>query len=848
MVHLRRAASALLLGLLILLGLLTTGGASAQGETGAQRQSALVEVVVTLPQPPLARAIARDRQLAAAARGSHAVDIRAPASVSYLRTLASAQRSFERRLAVAVPGARVRWHYGVALNGVSVLVPRSQLARLRELPGATVWPTVTYRALGRATPLPAAAPTANRTPQLIGATSLWGADLSTAGQGMKIAILDDGIDQTHPFFSPQGFSYPPGFPKGNTAYTTPKVIVARAFPSPSTSWKYAARPFDPVYSEHATHVAGIAAGDHDTLASGPGGDVLVSGVAPQAYLGNYKVLSVPTANYGLDGNAPEIAKAIDQAVADGMNVINLSLGEVGIAPTRDIVVQALDNAAAAGVIPVVAAGNEGDSSGHGSVDSPATAPDAIAVAASSPGGDGSPADEIASFSSIGPTPVSLLLKPDVTAPGEDILSSIPHASWDSWDGTSMATPHVAGAVALLRQRHPLWTVEQVKSALESTGDPVHVPGTGTEVTTIREGGGRIDLVRADSPLIFTDPANLSWGLVRPGFVGTKALLVSDAGGGLDPWSVSVAVQSAPQGVTIAPSASTVVPGTQIGVTLTVSSGAAQGDATGFVVLQRGTDVRRVPWWLHVEIPRLGLDPHTTLTHAGLYRGDTAGKAARVSSYRYPDGPVAAGVPTGLGGPEQVFRFTLTKPVANFGAVVLTHDKGVRVSPRLVWAGDENRLVGTTGVPVTINPYAGLPVPYPVVAAVLPVPGTYDIVFDTPTGAKPGRFLFRFWINDTTPPAVKLLHTSVRIGEPIRFSVQDSGSGVDPQSIAAYRNGTQVPFAYSHGIVSLETTTLSPGKHRITLDVSDYQETKNMEDIGPVLPNTRAFQATVTVRP
>ena len=65
------------------------------------------------------------------------------------------------------------------------------------------------------------------------------------------------------------------------------------------------------------------------------------------------------------------------------------------------------------------------------------------------------------------------MKPDVTAPGVDILSSLPRNQWSNhdWSGTSMAAPHVAGAAALLKQRHPTWTVEQIKSALESTGDP-----------------------------------------------------------------------------------------------------------------------------------------------------------------------------------------------------------------------------------------------------------------------------------------------------------------------------------------------------------------------------------------
>src|SRR5205823_1349426 len=187
--------------------------------------------------------------------------------------------------------------------------------------------------------------------------------------------------QAHPYFSASGFSYPAGFPKGNPAYTTPKVIAARAFPSPSTHWRYAARPFDPLFSFHATHVAGIAAGDHGTPTA-PSGGSPISGVAPKAYLGNYKALTVPTSAYGLDGNSPEIAKAIDQAVADGMNVINLSIGEPEVAPRRDIVVRALDNAAAAGVVPVVAAGNDFGLGGSGSIGPPANAPAAITTAAS----------------------------------------------------------------------------------------------------------------------------------------------------------------------------------------------------------------------------------------------------------------------------------------------------------------------------------------------------------------------------------------------------------------------------------------------------------------------------------
>ena len=810
-----------------------TGGAGAS----APPTGPFTEVVVTLPQPSLADATLQDRSLAAATKSHHRLDLRTPAAVSYLRTLASAQRTLQTRLASTIPDSSVRWRYSVTLDGLAVVVPTSELSRLRAMSGITVWPSVTYHEM------------LDRTPKLIGAPTVWGPTLATAGQGIKIGIIDDGIDQTHVFFDPSSFQYPAGFPKGDTSYTTAKVIVARAFAPPGLTWKYASTPFDPVNSDHGTNVAGIAAGDNNTVATINGTKFHVSGIAPMAYLGNYKVLTIPTTNFGLDGNSPEIAAGIEQAVKDGMNVINLSLGEPEIQPARDIVVQALDAAAAAGVVPVVAAGNEFDSAGRGSIDSPGNAPAAITVAASTEGDDG-PADEIASFSSGGPTPVSLAMKPDVDAPGVDILSSLPNNQWSAhdWSGTSMASPHAAGAAAVLMQRHPTWTVEEIKSALELTGDPVHVPGTLNEVTSTREGGGRIDLPNADAPQIFTDPTGLSFGLVKPGSSTTRALAVSDAGGGPAPWTVSVQEQTGPSGATIAPSAPTVVPGTSVNLTLTVSASGVQGDATGFVLLTRGTTVRRVPFWFHVEVPKLGTEPFRTITKPGIYVGDTRGKKSLVSTYRFPEGTLGATIPLDLGGPEQVFHFTLKRPVANFGVVVLSHQKGTRVSPRLVVGGDENRLLGNTGLPVDLNPYSNDGKAEPVVGAILPTPGTYDFVFDTPTGARPGAYTFRLWVNDTTPPSVKLLTPAVTPGSLVRVGISDAGSGVDPSSLQVMVDGTLADFHYAGGVLTLSSTHLSRGTHRLTVSAADYQETKNMEDVlDGATPNTRTITTTFVVR-
>jgi subtilisin family serine protease len=841
---LRSSLLPLALALVAALALLADGGTAAPSPAAGK----LVEVVVTLPGASLATEIGRNRALASAAGRRHSVDVAAPAAGSYLRTLAAVQRAFGARLAVDVPTAHVHWRYGVALNGVSVVLPSSELARLRAMQGATVWPTVTYHDLRDASHAVTATTTArsNPGPTLIGATSLWGPGLATAGQGIKIALVDDGIDQAHPYLDPSGFAYPAGFPKGDTAYTTPKVIVARAFPAPSPHWKYAALPFDPKNSFHATHVAGIAAGDYGTRVDT--GTSLISGVAPKAYLGNYKALTVPTPGFGLDGNSPEIAKAIDQAVADGMNVINLSIGEPEVEPRRDIVVKALDNAAAAGVVPVVAAGNDFQAAGLGSVGSPANTPAAITAAASTLGGDGTKPDVIAPFSSAGPTPVSLLTKPDVTAPGVDVVSSLPPDSFGPLDGTSMAAPHVAGAAALLLQRHPTWSVEQLKSALASTGAPVHPPGASSEVSVLREGGGRIDLARADQPLLFTDPTSLGWGLVHRGFAKTTLISTTDAGGGGAPWNVSVDAQSMPRGATLSPLGPTLVAGTPLAVRAAVSQSASPGDAAGFVVLTRGSDVRRIAFWFHVEVPRLGLDPHRMLRKPGLYSGDTKGKSSRVASYRYPERGFSEGVPIRLGGPEQVFRFVLRRRVANFGVVIVSRAKGVRVSPRLVADGDENRLVGYTALPTSLNPYQQFAHPEPVVAAVLPDPGRYEFVFDTPTGAKPGAFRFRFWVDDTTPPSIRLLDRTAIAGRPIRFAVRDPGSGVDPHSLEVRVGAKRFPsFTYAGGVLSIRSKGLGAGRHSLLVTASDYEETKNMEDVGPVLPNTRVVHTTVMLR-
>jgi hypothetical protein len=307
--------------------------------------------------------------------------------------------------------------------------------------------------------------------------------------------------------------------------------------------------------------------------------------------------------------------------------------------------------------------------------------------------------------------------------------------------------------------------------------------------------------------------------------------------------VSTEVTQGRPGATLAAPPAVTVPGS---LPLTARAPAAEGDVSGFVFLHRGPASRRIPFWFRASAPRLGRDRHHRLARAGTYRGTTRGQAARVSCYRYPAGPTPLGVPACLRGPEEVFRIRLARPVANFGVAVLSEGRGVHVQPRVTRAGDENRLTGYAGLPLNLNPYLTRLDQLELVAgAVRPDAGAYDIVFDTPSRRAAGRFTFRFWIGDTTPPRVRLLAGSVPRGRDLLVRIADSGSGVDPSSIHATLDGRTVPMRYRAGIARIPTSSLGArGAHRLVVRASDFQEAKNMENTGPILPNTGYLRASV----
>ena len=525
-----------------------------------------------------------------------------------------------------------------------------------------------------------------------------------------------------------------------------------------------------------------------------------------------------------------------------MDVINLSLGEPEIEPSRDIVALALDAAARAGVVPVVAAGNDHNDTGAGSINSPANSVRAITVGAVDIAGA---SRRLADFSAVGPSTMSLRLKPDVAAPGVDVFSSVP-GGWGGLSGTSMASPHVAGAAALLVQRHPAWTVAQVKSALVQTGLNARSAG-GARVGPSFQGGGVVSLTAADRPLLFAEPATLSFGLLaKRGVVRSKSIRLRDAGGGAGTWTVGLERLSAPKGASLVLGASRIsVPG-QLRYRVRVAPGTRDGDLSGYVTLRRGADLRRVPFWGRVTTRRLARHKLLVLRAPGVTRATTQGRPALVTRYRYPDNPGGLGLTTNLRGPELVYRFVVRRRIANFGVVVTSSGSGVE--PRVVAGIDENRLTGYAGLPVHHNPYGDdFRLPVPAAAALAPRRGEYAIVFDSATRAGAGRFTFRFWVNDTAPPRLRVGSRTIDRAAPLLVAATDAGSGIYADSIRASIDGDSVRATYRGDEIRVQTGGFGAGTHRLRLVVSDYQETKNNENVARILPNTRVLTTTFRIR-
>jgi subtilisin family serine protease len=370
---------------------------------------------------------------------------------------------------------------------------------------------------------------------LIGAPTVWamtdGVGNPATGLGMTVAIIDTGIDYTHPDL---GGCFGDGC----------RVVGGYDFVNGDS---------DPMDDHgHGTHVAGIVA------ANGT-----FTGVAPGVHLLAYKACNL----YG-SCNESDVIAALEQAVDpdgdptthDQPEVINMSLAKSGASDSP--LGKATDRAVEQGIVVVVAAGNNGEYHGIGS---PGAAAKALTVGASTKG------DSTAYFSSRGPVD-RYVIKPDVMAPGVDITSTFPGNQYGSLDGTSMASPHVAGAAVLLVQLHPEWSPDQVKAVLMNTAKSLGV-------NPYIEGTGRIQVDKAAVMNTIVKPATLSMGRVDPSqstwtAVGKFEIFNEDSVNRTYHISVDPGL---PDGVTTTLSADTITidPGQSVSIQLTLIVDTAQ---------------------------------------------------------------------------------------------------------------------------------------------------------------------------------------------------------------------------------------------------------------------------------
>ena len=328
-------------------------------------------VIIELVAPPLTNYYA---SLVGAARNSFVsptaggrLDANTSAALSYRAQLRRQQDSLIATITAKLSPANklnVTYRYDVAFNGFATALPPDQVADIRAMPGVKV----VYADKIQHAFMDASLP-------LIGAPTVWSAISTTLGitepgKGVKVAVVDTGIDPAHPFFANTGvFTYPAGFgPNGkgycavSPGFCNGKIIAARYYTQSGTV--NISETLTPLGADgHGTHVAGTTAGNLDTLAQVGDITATVSGVAPFAYLMAYKGLWLTDDGQNATGETSGLIAAINDAVADGADVINNSWGSSARTgdPSSDAANVAGVNATNAGVVVVWAAGNDGPS-------------------------------------------------------------------------------------------------------------------------------------------------------------------------------------------------------------------------------------------------------------------------------------------------------------------------------------------------------------------------------------------------------------------------------------------------------------------------------------------------------
>lgn len=653
----------------------------------------------------------------------HKLDLSSASVLKYRGLVGAEHANFNAWLHSNAPAMQVVNSYDLALNGVAVALNGQSWNSLANGPDVVaVTPDSMYY------------PSMDVSVPLVHAPQVWamlGADPFGTGTlpdygSIKVGLIDTGIDDSHPFIS---------------TCRAPGSIQHDVFFSGAGLFDES-RLLD---NTHGTHVAGTIGGcvmtGSITLANGRPFTLAapMSGIAPGVTLHDYNVFpgfGAAFIHHGGGAFSHDIIAAVEKAVADGMDVINLSLGG-NVQGPHDTLSEAINAAVDAGTVAVIAAGNSGP--GILTVESPGNAANAITAAASSNphyagipvdfgghhitavegafagfdpaitaptsattpangcsaisedltgkiavinrgictfgtkisdaqargavgvlvvnsvagdpivmGGDGVHfptipaamvsqtdgvvlrahlgistkvdgtqfedivtvnADILASFSSRGPTPYDFRLKPDVTAPGVNVLSSVwmrksdgtlAHA-YDFFQGTSMATPHTTGSVVLLMALHPGWSPAEIKSALVNNADRT-ITGTGG-LGPIARGGGRINIERAADAGVTLNPASVSFG----GFTGGAPIMSSVAVTFTEETGASQACSLTLTGATsagVSLSATSIALAAHGTATVTVTLNGGQSLATGAywgdVVAACGATTYLAPWWAGVQ--------------------------------------------------------------------------------------------------------------------------------------------------------------------------------------------------------------------------------------------------------
>jgi minor extracellular serine protease Vpr len=708
----KRLSGALLVAVALLLTLAATGAMAGGGTvTDGAAPGATVDTgsaIVQLTLDPLSTSV-RTKP----ARGKK-IDFSSSTVKSYRAQLNNQRNDFKQWLRANAPAAKVTGEVDISLNAVAVQLNGVSIGTIASAPMVK---EAQYEGVYR--------PLDDNDPDLalIHAIEAWrtaqvGGD-ANAGRGVKVGIVDTGIDIRHPCFSEADFPATPQL--GDHRFTNNKVIVAKVFNNQSNRFNHTPE----AIQDHGTHVAGTVACNLNTPATVDGVDIPydVSGVAPAAQLGNYNVFP------GEDDNArsEDILNALDAAYEDGMDIVNMSLGG-NAHGVQDLLTDAVDDLDQANMISAVAAGNSGP--GHFTIESPGSAARALTAGASTvphfvgapvtvgattygaaagdfetvdtdltaplgvvmsgtalslactalPAGsltdkiavlsrgtctfstkirnvqtagavavlvvnnvagdptamgqDGTPnqptipaymvslADKnsliaqngqaatigaalayflttneniMAGFSSQGPTDVDFRVKPDVVAPGVNVLSSVPASAcaapatpscWAFFQGTSMATPHLAGSAAVVRGAHPAWSAAQVRSAIVNTATQGVLTDFRTGVTVETDpnivGAGLDNLLAAVGATVALDPVSVSFGAAPTGAGVSKsvALTLTNLSGSAQTYPLSIgSVQGS--GVLFSTSSSSVnVPAggsTTVTVTMAAAKGAGLGD-------------------------------------------------------------------------------------------------------------------------------------------------------------------------------------------------------------------------------------------------------------------------------